>query len=111
VGLSIKGGNNVAGKGRPENKQTGCVLTMTRWGRGWQSRERKLEELKHEGHTALGKWNSQWSHMQPYVGWALLFDCVTCLQGCIRWDPFVLRAQLWTRVRWVCAGTINVASC
>jgi hypothetical protein len=24
-------------------------------GRGWQSRERKLKELKHEGHIALGK--------------------------------------------------------
>jgi hypothetical protein len=31
--------------------------------------------------------------MQPYVGWALLFASVTCLQGYIRWAPFVLRAQ------------------
>jgi hypothetical protein len=43
----------VARKGRPEKKQAG-VLTM-RWGRGWQSREIKLKELKHEGHIALGK--------------------------------------------------------
>jgi hypothetical protein len=61
--------------------------------KGWQSRKIKLKELKHEGHLALGKWNSQWSHMQPQVGWALLFASVTCLQGCIRGDPFVLRAQ------------------
>jgi hypothetical protein len=45
---------SVARKGRPEKKQTGCVLLM-RWGKGWQSREIKLEELKHEGHIALGK--------------------------------------------------------
>jgi hypothetical protein len=50
---SIKGGNNVAGKGRPEKKQTGCVLRQGR-GRGWQSREIKLKELNHEGHIALG---------------------------------------------------------
>jgi hypothetical protein len=61
--------------------------------RGWQSREIKLTELKHEAHIALGEWNSQWSHVQPYVGWALLFASVTCLQGYIRWDPFVLKAQ------------------
>jgi hypothetical protein len=54
VGWSIKRGNNVAGKGRPGKKQTGCVLTATR-GRGWQSREIKLKELKHKGHIALGK--------------------------------------------------------
>jgi hypothetical protein len=42
-----------------EEGQTGCVLTM-RWGKGWQSREIKLKELKHEeGHIALGEWNSQ----------------------------------------------------
>jgi hypothetical protein len=62
-------------------------------GRGWQSREINLKELKHEGHIALRKWNSQWSHMQPYVGWALLLASVTCLQGYIRWDSFVLGAQ------------------
>jgi hypothetical protein len=63
-------------------------------GKGWQSREIKLKELKHEEcDIALGKWNSQWSHMQLYVGWALLFASVTCLQGYIRWDPFVLRAH------------------
>jgi hypothetical protein len=31
--------------------------------------------------------------MQPYVGWAFLFASVTCWQGYIRWDSFVLRAQ------------------
>jgi hypothetical protein len=31
--------------------------------------------------------------MQPYVGWALLFASVTCMQGYIRWDLFVLGAQ------------------
>jgi hypothetical protein len=51
------------------------------------------KELNHEGPRALGRWNSQWSHMQPYVGWALLSASVTCLQGYVRWDPFVLRAQ------------------
>jgi hypothetical protein len=64
-----------------------------RQGEGMASREIKLKELKHEDHIALGKWNSQWSHMQPYVGWALLFASVTCLQGYIRWNPFVLGAQ------------------
>jgi hypothetical protein len=49
--------------------------------------------LKHEGHIALGKLNSQWSHMQPYVGWALLFASVTCLQVYIRWDLLVPGAQ------------------
>jgi hypothetical protein len=62
-------------------------------GREWQSREIKLKELKYVGHIALGKWNSQWSHMQPQGGWALFFASVTCLQEYIRWDPFVLRAQ------------------
>jgi hypothetical protein len=62
-------------------------------GRGWQSREIKLKELKHEGHITLGRWNTQWRHMQPYVGWALLSPSVTCLQGYIRWDLFVLSAQ------------------
>jgi hypothetical protein len=90
VGLSIKGGNTTAGKGGPGKKQT----VFWWWDReGWQSREIKLKELKHEGHIALGKWNSPWSQMHPYVGWTLLFASVTCLQGYIRWDPFVLRAQ------------------
>jgi hypothetical protein len=40
--------------GGPEEKQTGCVLKMRR-GRGWQSREIKLKELKHDGHIALGE--------------------------------------------------------
>jgi hypothetical protein len=41
--------------GGPEEKQTGCVLIM-RQGNGWQSREIKLKEMKHEeGHIALGK--------------------------------------------------------
>jgi hypothetical protein len=31
--------------------------------------------------------------MKSYVGWALLFAYVTCLQEYIRWDLFVLRAQ------------------
>jgi hypothetical protein len=31
--------------------------------------------------------------MQPYVGWALLFASVTCFQGYIKWDLFVLGAQ------------------
>jgi hypothetical protein len=45
--------------GGPEEKQTGCVLIMRR-GKEWQSREIKLEELKHEeGHIALGKRSSQ----------------------------------------------------
>jgi hypothetical protein len=39
------------------------------------------------------EWSSQWSHMQLYVGWALLFASVTCLQEYIRWDPFILGAQ------------------
>jgi hypothetical protein len=46
-------GPTAAGR-RPEEKQTACAL-MTRQGEGWQSRERKLKELKHEGHIALGK--------------------------------------------------------
>jgi hypothetical protein len=88
-----KFGNTVAGKEGPEKKQRSCVLMM-RQGMGWHSREIKLKELKHEeGHITLGKWNSQWSHMQPYVGWALLFASVTCFQGYIRWDLFVLGAQ------------------
>jgi hypothetical protein len=63
-------------------------------GEGWHSREIKLKELTHEeGHIALREWNYQWSHMQPYVGWALLFASVSFLQGYIRWDPFVLWAQ------------------
>jgi hypothetical protein len=33
------------------------------------------------------------SHMQPQVGWALLFASVTCLQVYIRWGLFVLGAQ------------------
>jgi hypothetical protein len=82
----------VAGKrGQKRNRQT--VFWQQDMGRGWQSRERKLKELKQEGCIALGKWNSQWSHMQPYVGWALLFASVTCLQGYIRWVPTVLGAQ------------------
>jgi hypothetical protein len=39
------------------------------------------------------------------VGWALLFASVTCLQGYIRWDLFVLWAQPLKWIRWVCAGT------
>jgi hypothetical protein len=42
----------VARKGRPEKKRQAGV--RTRDGKGWQSRERKLKELKHEGHIALG---------------------------------------------------------
>jgi hypothetical protein len=41
-----------------------------------------------EGLISLGEWNSQWSHMQPDVGWALLFVSVTCLKGYIRGDLF-----------------------
>jgi allantoicase len=47
-------GTHVARKERPEKKQTVYVLTM-RWGKGWQSREIRRKELKHEGHIALGK--------------------------------------------------------
>jgi hypothetical protein len=61
--------------------------------KGWQNWEIKLKELKHEGHITLGKWNGQWSYMQPRVGWALLFASVTCLQGYIRWGIFVLGDQ------------------
>jgi hypothetical protein len=40
-----------------------------RQGKGWQNREIKLKKLKHEeGHIALGEWNSQQSHMHPYIG-------------------------------------------
>jgi hypothetical protein len=46
LGLTVR---NVAGKRGSRKKQTICVLTM-RQGRGWQSREMKLKELKHEGH-------------------------------------------------------------
>jgi hypothetical protein len=60
---------------------------------GMAKQRDKLKELKHEGHIALGKWNSQWSHMKPYVGWALLSAPVTCLQGSIRWEPFVIETQ------------------
>jgi hypothetical protein len=38
-------------EGGPEEKQTGCILM--RRGKGWQRREIKLEELRHEGHIAL----------------------------------------------------------
>jgi hypothetical protein len=31
--------------------------------------------------------------MKSHVGWALIFASVTCLQGYIRWDLFVFRAQ------------------
>jgi hypothetical protein len=91
VGPRIKGGNKVTRRGcRKRNRQ---AVFWGDGGRGWQSREIKLKELKHEGHIALGKWNSQRSHMQPYVCWALIFASVTCLQGYRRWGPFVLGAQ------------------
>jgi hypothetical protein len=45
--------------------------------------------------------------MQPYVGWALLSASVTCLQGSIRGDLFVLGLSLWTQVCWVCVSTIK----
>jgi hypothetical protein len=83
--------DSVARKGRPGKKQTACVLRDP--GKGWQSRGIKLKELKREGHIALGRWKSQWSHMQPHVGWALLSASVTCLQVYLRWDSFVLRVQ------------------
>jgi hypothetical protein len=31
--------------------------------------------------------------MQPCVGWALLFASLTCLQGHVRWYPFVFKPQ------------------
>jgi hypothetical protein len=40
-------------EGQKRNSQV-CVLIMYR-GKGWQSREIKLKELKHEGHITLGK--------------------------------------------------------
>jgi hypothetical protein len=49
LGLSIKAGNNVAG--RRAKTETGYVLMMKQR----QSREIKLKELKYEGHIALGK--------------------------------------------------------
>jgi hypothetical protein len=58
VGLSFKGENDIEGKEGPEKKQRSCALTTSQ-GEGWQSRKIKLKELKHEGHIALGKLNSQ----------------------------------------------------
>jgi hypothetical protein len=96
--LTKGGSKHQSGKwcSRKEDQKRNRQAVFWKWGRenGWQGRELKLKELKQEeGHIALGKWNSQWSHMQPYVGWTLLFASVTCLQGHIRWDLFVLGAQ------------------
>jgi hypothetical protein len=56
--MSIKGGND--GAGRRARRETGYVLVMRqREGMGWQSKEIKLKESKHEGHIALGNRNSQ----------------------------------------------------
>jgi hypothetical protein len=54
VGLSIKAGNNVAGR-RTRRKQTGLSSDKVAGGKGWHSREIKSKELKgEEGHIALG---------------------------------------------------------
>jgi hypothetical protein len=57
--------------------------------KGRHSREIKLKKLKHkEGHIELGKWNSQWSHIQSYVGWALLFCFCNLLARVYKGRPF-----------------------
>jgi hypothetical protein len=54
VGLSIKEGNNVAGR-RPADKQTGLCSDKVAVGKRWHSRETKPKESKcEEGHIAVG---------------------------------------------------------
>jgi hypothetical protein len=54
VGLSIKWGNDVAGR-RIRRKQTGLSSDKVAGGKGWHIREIKSKEFKgEEGHTALG---------------------------------------------------------
>jgi hypothetical protein len=91
-GSEHQSGEKCSKKGEAR-KETDRLCSDDETGEGMAKQRIKLKELKHEGHIVLGKWNSQWSHMQPYVGWALLFASVTCLQGHIRGELFVLGAQ------------------
>jgi hypothetical protein len=52
VGLSIKGGNNVAGRRVRKDSRQVFVLIMWKGGRGWHCREIKLKDSKHNGHIA-----------------------------------------------------------
>jgi hypothetical protein len=49
-----QGGLGCSKKGEAR-KETGWCFDKDTVGRGWQSRQIKLKELKHEGHIALGK--------------------------------------------------------
>jgi hypothetical protein len=40
--------------GRMARRETDRLCSDNETGKGWQSRERKIKESKHEGHIALG---------------------------------------------------------